>query len=125
MAEEDKGEEARAEMRREAEELADRFPRMPSAPELPEPPKLSPTLPPPAKQQPGAVEPGSYNKMALAFTAANSFIMPVIVLTIGGVLLDRKFGGNKGWYAIGGVLLGLIVGISALVRVIKKMSDEK
>jgi hypothetical protein len=125
MAEKDRREEAGEETRREADELADRFPRMPSAPDLPEPPKLSPTLPPSAQRQPGAVEPGGYNKMALAFTAANSFIMPVIVLTIAGIFLDRKFGGGKGWYVILGVFLGLIVGVTALVRVIKKMSDEK
>src|SRR5438128_9961447 len=91
MAEEDKGEEARSEAPREADELADRFPRMPAAPDLPEPPKIAPSLPPTAKQRPGEVEPGSYNKMGLAFTAANSFIMPGIILTIAGIYLDKKF----------------------------------
>src|SRR5260221_8809978 len=85
---------------READDPADRFPRMPAAPNLPEPPRLAPILPPRAGKKPGGVEPGSYSKTALAFTAANSFIMPVIVLAVAGFLLDRKFGDNKGWFTI-------------------------
>ena len=106
------------------DDLSRRFPRMPMAPDVPEPPKIQANLPPhPDKPQPGAVQPGQYNKLALAFTAANSFIMPVLILSIAGFVCDQKFGHSKGLFSILGVVLGLVVGIAGLMRVIKKMAE--
>jgi len=106
------------------DDLNQRFPRMPQAPEAPEPPKIQANLPPhPDKPKPGSVRPGQYNKMALAFTAANSFIMPVLILGALGIFLEQRFGHNKGMFAILGILLGLVVGIVGLMNVIKKLSD--
>src|SRR4051812_34683151 len=99
-------------------------PRMPAPPDVPEPPKIQAQLPPrPDTPQSGNVQPGQYNKLALAFTAANSFIMPIIILSIAGFFCDQKFGHSKGLFSILGVLLGLVVGISSLMRVIKKLSE--
>jgi hypothetical protein len=103
--------------------LADRFPEVAPAPDMPKPPEVKVTLPPkPSGKTPGRVEPGSYRKMGLAFTAATSFIMPVIVLSVGGMYLDRKFGAN--WIAFVGVLLGLVVGVTALLRIVNQLSEE-
>src|SRR4051812_1726260 len=107
----------RDEAERQQDDLTRRFPRMPAPPDVPDPPKIQANLPThPDKPQPGAVQPGQYSKLALAFTAANSFIMPVLILSVGGFLLDQKFGHNKGMFSILGVLLGLAVGIVSLMR---------
>ena len=99
-----------------------RFPTVPPLPEIPEAPSLSPRLPPhPDKPLPGAVEPGTHNKNALAFTAANSFIMPILVLAVGGWYLDQRLHHTVQWLAFVGVLVGLVVGMSSLLNVVKRM----
>lgn len=106
----------------EQDDLRSRFPNVPPAPHVPEPPKMTQPLPPhPEKPRPGVVEPGSYNKLALAMTAASSFIMPVIVLSVGGYWLDLKLHHTTYWIAFIGVMIGLIAGVSALLNVIKRM----
>ncbi len=108
--------------REEQDDLEARFPRVPPAPPVPEAPKLTMPLPPhPSKPRPGAVEPGSYNKLALATTAATSFIMPIIVLSVGGWWLDQKLHHITPWFAMAGVLLGLVVGVSALLKVVRRL----
>jgi hypothetical protein len=108
--------------REEQDDLQSRFPEVPPAPHVPEPPKMTQPLPPhPAKPRPGAVEPGGYNKLALATTAASSFIMPIIVLSVGGWWLDQKLHHTTFWIAFIGVMLGMIVGVSALLNVVKRM----
>lgn len=107
----------------EDDDLKERFPEMPPLPDLPEAPKLAPILPPhPSKPQPGAVAPGSYNKMAIGATAASSFITPIIVLSVGGYLLDQKLHSSP-WMAFLGVVVGFVVGLVALLNVMKKLSD--
>jgi F0F1-type ATP synthase assembly protein I len=79
-------------------------------------------LPPhPAKPRPGAVEPGGYNRLALATTAATSFIMPIIVLSVGGWWLDQKLHHTTFWIAFIGVMVGMVVGVASLLNVIKRM----
>ncbi|MCW3100357.1 MAG: hypothetical protein JWL77_5975 [Chthonomonadaceae bacterium] len=108
--------------REEQDDLQSRFPEVPPAPHIPEPPKMTQPLPPhPAKPRPGAVEPGGYNKLALATTAASSFIMPIIVLSVGGWWLDQKLHHTTFWIAFIGVMLGMVVGVSALLNVVKRM----
>ncbi len=88
--------------------------------DVPEVPRLAPVVRPvkPGTQRP-AIEPGSYNKAALASTAATSFIMPTIVLALIGYFLDQKLHTN--YLAFIGVVVGLIVGISALMRIVKRL----
>jgi hypothetical protein len=108
--------------KKEQDHLQDRFPRMPPAPRVPEPPRMTQPLPPhPAKPRPGTVEPGGYNKLALATTAASSFIMPILILSLGGSWLDQKMHHTTAWFAMAGVLVGLVVGVSALMKVVKRM----
>jgi hypothetical protein len=101
----------------------ERFPAVPRSREAPAPPKLDVKLPPhPSTPRTGAVEPGAYNKMAIATTAATSFIMPVILLSVGGYFLDQKLHTSP-WLAFGGVVVGFVTGIVALMRVMRKLSD--
>ncbi|MCW3055800.1 MAG: hypothetical protein JWN14_4970 [Chthonomonadales bacterium] len=107
---------------KEQDELRVPILNMPPAPHIPEPPKMTQPLPPhPAKPRPGVVEPGSYNKMALATTAASSFIMPIVVLSLGGWWLDQKLHHTTFWIAFVGVLVGLVVGVSALLKVVNRL----
>lgn len=106
----------------EQDDLQTRFPDVPPVPHVPEPPKMTQPLPPhPQKPGPGTVEPGSYNKLALATTAATSFIMPVIVLSLGGYWLDQKLHHSTAWFAFAGVLVGMVAGVSSLLNIIKRM----
>src|SRR5581483_8359396 len=114
-------EEASGEGEEERENLINRFPDVPPGPEVPEPPKIKSKLPPhPAKPEPGSFQPGSYNKMAIAATAASSFIMPIIVLSVAGWWLDGKLH-TAPWLAFTGVLVGLIAGVASLLNVIKRL----
>jgi len=107
---------------KEQDDLQARFPNVPPAPHVPEPPKMTQKLPPhPATPRPGTVEPGSYNKLALATTAATTFIMPIIVLSVGGWWLDQKLHHTTSWIAFIGVLAGMVVGVSALLKVVKRL----
>jgi len=134
----------REDEQREGDDLKSRFPTVPFAPEVPEVPRLDsapqpvkdvtsetgievpavPRLAPvvrpvkPGPQKP-AIAPGSYNKAALASTAATSFIMPTIMLALLGYFLDQRFHTN--YLAFIGVVVGLIVGISALMKIIKRL----
>jgi hypothetical protein len=104
------------------DDLQSRFLNVPPAPQVPDPPKMTQPLPPhPAKPQPGMVEPGSYSNMALATTAASAFIMPIIVLSVGGWWLDQKMHHTTAWIAFVGVLVGLVVGVSALIKVVNRL----
>ena len=107
---------------KEQDDLHGRFPNVPPAPQVPHPPQMTQPLPPhPEKPRPGAVVPGSYNKMALATTAASSFIMPIVVLSVGGWWLDQKLHHTTFWIAFIGVLVGLVVGVSALLKVVNRL----
>jgi hypothetical protein len=112
------------EKRNEEEKLSGRFPDLPPTPEAPEVPKLSPKLPPhPAQTRPGQIEPGSYNKMAIASQAASALVMPVIVLSLAGWWLDTKLHHSTGWLAFIGVIVGFIAGVSALLKIVSRLSD--
>lgn len=115
-------EEERDEAQRERQDERFRMPEPPPMP--PTPPRLNVQLPrhPDVPRESG-IEPGSYGKAALASTAASSLIMPIIVLGVGGWLLDTKLHHNTFWLAFLGVIIGLVVGVSALLRVVKKLED--
>lgn len=94
---------------------------LPSLGEPPAPPKLDPKLPPhPAK--PDTQQAADYSKAAIASTAASAFIMPIIILCLGGYLLDVHLKHTISWLAAIGVVLGLVVGITALMRILERLS---
>lgn len=109
----------------EHKRLDKRFPDLPPPPEVPLAPRLDVKLPPhPERHRPeGAVEPGAYNKMAIATTAASSFIMPIIVLSVGGWYLDQKLKHKTAWFALAGVIVGMILGVGALLRIVSRLQD--
>jgi F0F1-type ATP synthase assembly protein I len=131
----------------EDEDLATRFPVLPTAPEVPEVPRLDSVTEPvkevtmsqghqvpevpklPSVARPAkptfvkAAAPGSYQKAALASTAATAFVMPTLVLALLGYWLDQKLHHTTYYLAFGGVLLGLVVGISALLRIVNKLNE--
>ena len=108
----------------EEPEIESRFPTLGPMPDVPDAPRLSPELPRhPSLPRPGAPEPGSAGKSAIAATAASSFVMPVIVLSVGGYLLDKALHHQTYWLAFVGVLLGFVAGIAALLNVIRKLSE--
>ncbi len=92
--------------------------------DLPEVPKLAPVLPPhPGKAAERGQGPGSNQKAAIATTAASAFVTPVLVLSVGGYFLDKKIHDAVPWFAMLGVVVGMIVGITALLRIIKKLEE--
>lgn len=104
--------------------IEERFPTVPRAPVPPEPPRIDPILPPhpETRRIETGIAPGSYNKMALAATAASSFIMPIILLALGGYWLDGKLH-TAPWLVFIGLLLGLAAGVTGLLRVAKRLSE--
>ena len=107
--------------------LIKRFPAPPSfdrEDDVPTPPRIKVDLPPhPDKPRPGAVEPGSYKGTALAYQAASSFIMPIILLGLLGWFLDGRFHTN-GIATIIFFILGFVVGIFSLLRIVNQMDDS-
>ena len=102
--------------------IADQFPELPKFEDVPDVPKISPSLPKlPSQSNSGDSQPGGYKKIALASTAATSFIGPIIVMTIIGLFLDKKFGHGQGLFVVGAIILGFIVGVTSLMTVLKKL----
>ena len=107
----------------ERDDLAERFPAPPPSAELPDTPKFDVKLPPPLGQRsPGSVVPGSHYKLAVAATAASSFVAPIIVLGVAGWWLDQRIHNGVSVFAFVGTVLGFIVGIVALLRVIQQLN---
>jgi len=92
-------------------------------PDLPETPKIDVKLPAlPHVQQRGSVAPGAYRKVAIAATAASSFISPILVLGVGGWWLDQRLH-SGGLCAFAGTVIGFIAGIVALLQVIRQLNQ--
>jgi hypothetical protein len=104
-------------------DLSKRFPAPPPSSELPEAPRIDVKLPPrQGTPQPGRVTPGAYQKLAVAATAATSFIAPIVVLGVGGWWLDQRLHSPIGICAFIGTVVGFIVGIVSLLRVIQQLN---
>ncbi len=109
--------------RREGSEKSEpRFPEVPGTPDVPEAPKLAPVTRPARPKAGPALEPGSINKSALAATAASSFIMPIIILAVLGYFIDQKLHHSTYYLALIGLLVGLVVGVSSLLKIVNKLS---
>ncbi len=106
------------------QEIPERFPAPPPPTELPQAPRIDVKLPaPPGGPGAGRPAPGSYRKVAIAATAASSFIAPILVLGVGGWWLDQRLHTSVGICAFIGTVLGFIVGILSLMRVIKQLNQ--
>lgn len=105
----------------EEDELRKRFPDVPTMPELPPAPKVEVQLPPHPARRPGG-EPGEYNKLAVGAMAASSLITPIIVLAVGGYFVDQRYN-SAPWGAFVGLVVGFIVGVSSLLRIIRRLQD--
>ena len=89
----------------------------------PEPPRLAVTLPQhPVHRDQQSVIATSYRKSAMASSAVTGFVMPIITLCLGGYWLDQKWKHEVPYLAMVGVVVGLIVGVSTLLRTLNKMS---
>ncbi len=93
---------------------------------LPEVPKLNPVLPPRPSKAPeqSKTQSQNYGKAALASMAATSFIMPIIVLALVGYWIDLRLKHSTDWFAGAGVLVGLCVGITSLMRLLQRLSED-
>jgi hypothetical protein len=90
--------------------------------DLPEAPKINVKLPVlPDVPRPGSPAPGAYRKVAIAATAASSFISPILVLGVGGWWLDQRLH-SGGICAFIGTVIGFIAGIVALLQVIRQLN---
>ena len=109
----------------EADALLKRFPAVPPLPnDVPEPPKIKVDLPPhPNKPIPGASNATDIRSSALAYQAASSFIMPIILLGLLGWFLDGRFHKN-GIITVVFFILGFVVGVVSLLNVVNKMNDQ-
>lgn len=108
----------------DADPLLKRFPAVPQLPHnVPEPPKIVVNLPPhPDKPKPGAANAADIRGSALAYQAASSFIMPIIVLALLGWFLDGRFHKN-GMITVVFIILGFVVGVTGLLKVLNQMDN--
>jgi len=107
-----------------SDDLERRFPAPPKHSDVPEPPKIEVKLPPSSTHsRPGNVVPGRYQKLAVAATAATSFVAPIVVLGVAGWWLDQRLHSTAGLCAFAGVVLGFIAGIVSLLGVIRQLKS--
>lgn len=108
---------------RRGDDIEKRFPVPPPSSELPEAPKIEVRLPPASDPlRRGAVKPGGYRKLAIAATAASTFVAPILVLSVGGWWLDQRLH-TSGICAFIGAIVGFIAGIVSLLRVIQQLNQ--
>jgi ATP synthase protein I len=60
-------------------------------------------------------------KSGLAYAAALSLFFSVAVLTVLGLLLDRWIGASP-WFAVGGIILGTVVGFYQFIKLSSRLS---
>ena len=92
--------------------------------QIPEPPKLDPKLPAHPDKAPSNSDSvaASYSGSAIATSAVSSFVTPIIVLSLGGYWLDQRMKHKTPWFSMVGVIVGLILGVSSLMRVMDRLS---
>ena len=94
------------------------------APDAPIVPKFTVSLPPrPAPPESRAAAQRQSGNTALALSAVSAFVAPIIVLVVAGWLLDLKLHHTTYWFSLLGAVLGLVVGISSLVRTLQKLNS--
>lgn len=89
----------------------------------PDVPKLNPKLPDhPNKRALAAQDSGSYGKSAMASNAVTAFLMPIVTFCLGGYWLDQRLKHTTSWISIIGVIVGLVIGLTSMMRVLDRMS---
>ena len=89
----------------------------------PAPPKLDVVLPehPSERKAAKAISEG-YAKSAMASSAVMSFVMPIVTLCGGGFWLDEKMKHTTPYLSMVGLVVGLITGVSSLLKTLNRMS---
>lgn len=96
---------------------------VPKPNELPEVPQINVKLPEiPKEPELGGFAPAHYRSVGIALNVATSFIAPILVLGVGGMLLDKQVGNTTSWFALAGTLIGLIAGVMGLLRAIQTLN---
>jgi F0F1-type ATP synthase assembly protein I len=92
---------------------------------VPEPPRLNPKLPAhPAEPQPASQDGRDYGKAMIASSAVTAFLAPIVVLCLGGYWLDQRMKHTTPWFSMIGVILGLVLGVTSLIRVLDRLSKD-
>lgn len=104
-------------------EIERRLSALPPTPSFPEAPKLERVQRPREKTPTGMglAQPGGGRNLALSMQLAGSFTAPVIVLTLGGYLLDHRLHHATPYLLLGGMLLGLIAGTLSAIRIFRSL----
>ncbi len=108
--------------RDENSKMIHKFPDIPVHVDAPHPPKVEVNLPPHPKVKAAGEDSRQMGKMAIASTAASSFVSPIIILSVVGWWLDQKLKTGP-WMAFGGVVLGFVVGVMQLLRITSKLNE--
>ena len=86
-------------------------------------PRLDPRLPAHPKEQHSAKQDiTGYGKAAMATSAGSAFLTPILTLCIGGYLLDQKLHHEMAWLSMLGVIVGLALGITSMMRILNRLS---
>jgi F0F1-type ATP synthase assembly protein I len=90
---------------------------------IPEPPRLNPKLPEhPEKAKQSESAAATYSNSAIATSAVSSFVTPIVVLCLAGYWLDQRMKHKTPWFSMAGVIVGLVLGTSSLMRVLNRLS---
>ncbi len=89
----------------------------------PDAPRLDPKLPAhPEKKQAVHEDLSGYSKAAMATSAGSAFLTPILTLCVGGYLLDQKLHHETAWLSMLGVIVGLALGITSMLRILNRLS---
>lgn len=92
---------------------------------IPEPPKLNPKLPAhPAEAKQNTQAGRDYSKAVIASSAVSAFLAPIMVLCLGGYWLDQRLKHITPWFSMAGVIVGLALGVTSLMRVLDRLSKD-
>jgi F0F1-type ATP synthase assembly protein I len=64
----------------------------------------------------------SYSKAALGTTAVSALVTPIVVLCLGGYWLDMRLKHATPWFAMIGVIVGLVLGLTSMMKILEKIS---
>lgn len=104
-------------------ELERRLSAVPPPPNVPEAPRLARVQRPQPKQPQGTGfgAPGGMRNLALAGQLASAFTAPILILTLGGYLLDSRLHHSTPYLLLVGMLVGLVAGTLAAIRIFRSL----
>lgn len=62
--------------------------------------------------------------IALGSSIGTSLVVPVLIGILGGTYLDNHFQTDP-WLSLAGVLLGLVLGVTSIVQIIRKIERSE